>query len=57
MRLYDLFASWQMTRDTQLRFNLDNLTNETYCLQDGFAGAVGIQAPGRTAKLSVTMRF
>jgi hemoglobin/transferrin/lactoferrin receptor protein len=57
VRLYDLFASWQVTRDTQLRFNLDNLTNETYCLQDGFAGAVGIQAPGRTAKLSVTMRF
>lgn len=57
VRLYDLFASWQMTRDTQLRFSLDNLTNETYCLQDGFAGAVGIQAPGRTAKLSVTMRF
>ncbi|WP_430433725.1 TonB-dependent receptor domain-containing protein [Methyloversatilis sp.] len=57
VRLYDLFASWQMTRDTQMRFNLDNLTNETYCLQDGFAGAVGIQAPGRAAKLSVTMRF
>lgn len=57
VRLYELFASWQMTPDTLLRFNLDNLTNETYCLQDGFAGAVGVQAPGRTARMSITMKF
>jgi hemoglobin/transferrin/lactoferrin receptor protein len=57
VRLFDLFASVQLTPDTLLRLNIDNLSNETYCLQDGFAGAVGIQAPGRSARVSLTMSF
>lgn len=56
-RVFDLFASWRVTPDALLRLNIDNLTDEVYCLQDGFAGAVGVQAPGRSAKLSLTLRF
>jgi hemoglobin/transferrin/lactoferrin receptor protein len=56
-RVFDLFASWRVTPDSVLRLNIDNLTDEVYCLQDGFAGAVGVQAPGRSAKLSLTVRF
>ncbi|MDP3289881.1 MAG: TonB-dependent receptor [Methyloversatilis sp.] len=56
-RVFDLFASWRVTPDAVLRLNIDNLTDEVYCLQDGFAGAVGVQAPGRSAKLSLTLRF
>ena len=41
----------------EVDFNIDNLADEVYCLQDGFAGAVGVQAPGRSAKLSLTLRF
>lgn len=57
VRLFELFASWQITADTLLRLNVDNLTNETWCMQDGFAGAVGVQAPGRALRTSITMRF
>lgn len=56
-RVFDLFASWRVTPDALLRLNVDNVTDEVYCLQDGFAGAVGVQAPGRSAKLSLTLRF
>jgi hemoglobin/transferrin/lactoferrin receptor protein len=57
VRLLDLFASMQVTSDTVLRLNVDNITNENYCLPDGFAGSVGIQAPGRSARVSLTMSF
>lgn len=60
-QLLDVFATWQATlrepEDLTLRFGVDNLTNETYCLNDGFGGAVGTQAPGRSVKLSVAWQL
>ncbi len=57
VKLQELFASWQVTDRTLLRLSVDNLTNETYCLNDSFAGAVGAVAAGRAAKMSVAMQF
>lgn len=57
VRLNDLFASWQVSDRAQLRASVDNVTNETYCLNDAFAGAVGAVAPGRAARVSVSLQF
>lgn len=57
VKLQELFASWQVTERALLRLSVDNLTNETYCLNDSFAGAVGAVAAGRSARMSVAVQF
>ena len=55
--LHELFASWQIAPWALLRGGVDNLTNRDYCLSSSFAGGVGFHAPGRAAKLSVTLQY
>lgn len=55
--LHDLFASWQFNDRALLRASIDNLDNRDYCLTSSFAGAVGFHAPGRAAKVSMTVQF
>lgn len=61
VQLIDLYTSYRFSvwtsNDVSLRFGVDNLTNETYCLNDGFGGGVGTQAPGRNAKLQLTWQM
>lgn len=61
VRLIDLFASYRFSmwtpNDFVLRLSVDNLGNEAYCLNDGFGGGVGTQAPGRNVKLQLTWRM
>ncbi|MFG6443278.1 TonB-dependent receptor domain-containing protein [Roseateles sp. LKC17W] len=54
---HELFASWQAAPWALLRAGVDNLTNQDYCLSSSFAGGVGFHAPGRAAKLSVTLQY
>lgn len=55
--IHELFASWQIAPWALLRGGVDNLTNRDYCLSSSFAGGVGFHAPGRAAKLSVTLQY
>jgi len=55
--LQDLFASWQLTPWALLRASVDNLSNKDYCLSSSFAGGVGFHAPGRAAKLALTLQY
>lgn len=55
--IHELFASWQPAPWALLRAGVDNLTNRDYCLSSSFAGGVGFHAPGRAAKLSVTLQY
>lgn len=55
--LNDLFANWKLNDAASLRASIDNLDNRDYCLASAFSGAVGFHAPGRAAKVSVTVQF
>ncbi len=55
--LHDLFVSWKFSEWANVRASVDNVGNRDYCLSSSFAGAIGFHAPGRAAKLAVTLQF
>lgn len=55
--LHELFASWQAAPWALVRAGVDNLANKDHCLSSSFAGGMGFHAPGRAAKLSVTLQY
>ncbi|MGC4060333.1 MAG: TonB-dependent receptor plug domain-containing protein [Aquabacterium sp.] len=61
MRLFDVYASYRISlnawNDVMVKLAVDNATNELYCLNDGFGGGVGTQAPGRNVKLQLVWRM
>ncbi|MFT3803622.1 MAG: TonB-dependent receptor [Burkholderiaceae bacterium] len=57
VRLFDAYASWQPIRQVMLRASLDNVTNRSYCMIDGFGGAAGARAPGRALRLTASYQY
>ncbi|WP_133490470.1 TonB-dependent receptor [Alcanivorax sp. 24] len=53
-RLVDVYASWQYDESLTIDFNIDNLTDQYYL--DALSLGL-VPAPGRTARLSLTMKF
>ncbi|VCU69152.1 Fe(3+) dicitrate transport protein FecA precursor [Pigmentiphaga humi] len=53
-RVFDLFASYRVNDRVSIDFNLDNFTDRYYI--DALSLGL-IPAPGRTARLSVTLRY
>jgi hemoglobin/transferrin/lactoferrin receptor protein len=54
--LLDLFLGYRPFKGTEIRLALDNALNETYYL-NGFAGGIGLQAPGRNFRVSVAVEL
>ncbi|MGD2445753.1 hypothetical protein ACP8WV_25490, partial [Escherichia coli] len=53
-KIFDLFASYRINDAISVDFNIDNLTDRYYLDAIGL-GAV--PAPGRTARLGMTLQF
>ncbi|VCU71822.1 putative TonB-dependent receptor precursor [Pigmentiphaga humi] len=53
-RIFDLFASYRINDTVSVDFNLDNATDRYYL---DALGLGAVPAPGRTARLSVTLQF
>ncbi|VCU68457.1 Heme/hemopexin utilization protein C precursor [Pigmentiphaga humi] len=53
-RIYDLFASYKVSDRLSIDFNIDNLTDRYYL--DALSLGM-VPAPGRTARLGVTLQF
>jgi hemoglobin/transferrin/lactoferrin receptor protein len=56
-RLHGLFATLRAGDAVELRATVDNATNATYRLNDGFGGGPGTVAPGRNLGVTVTARW
>ncbi|MBE0457296.1 TonB-dependent receptor [Pseudoalteromonas prydzensis] len=52
--LIDLFASYQISNDLNIDFNIDNITDKYYL--DALSLGL-VPAPGRTARLGITLNF
>ncbi len=53
-RVYDVFGSYKFTEDNVLHFSIENVTDVYYF---GTMTALGMPAPGRTARLAYTTAF
>ena len=53
-KVFDVFASYQVNDTVKLDFNIDNITDRFYL---DALGLGLVPAPGRTAKLGVTLQF
>jgi hemoglobin/transferrin/lactoferrin receptor protein len=56
-RVHDVYASYRVGRYLELRFAVENLTNEEYFLDDGFGGGIGSEAPGINIKSALSVQF
>jgi hemoglobin/transferrin/lactoferrin receptor protein len=54
--LVDLFVGMRPSPGFELRFGVENATNESYFLT-GFGGGQGAQAPGRGYRVTGTLQF
>ncbi len=53
-RTFDFFLGFEVNRNLSLDFNIDNMTDRYYL--DALSLGL-VPAPGRTARLSATVRF
>lgn len=52
--VYDLFGSYEFNENNALNFSVENITDAYYY---GALASGGIPSPGRTARISLTMKF
>ncbi|MBQ4851859.1 TonB-dependent receptor domain-containing protein [Pseudoalteromonas sp. MMG012] len=55
--LWDLYASWDVTQDVNLRLAIDNVFDKEYTVIAGTGGGIGDYGVGRSVKTQVSWRF
>jgi catecholate siderophore receptor len=55
--VYDVFANWDVNKQTSLRLNVGNVTNEAYYLSAYRSGAFTYIGDRRNAKLTLAYSF